>query len=243
MSEIPAGQLAGKVAWVTGAGGGIGRGIVAAYAAAGATVLATDVSADGPAPEGATIWAACDVRSEEQCAAVAARARAELGALDAVMRRQTLFEISARDWDDVFDVNAKGVFLSARAAAAEMVRGGRGGCIVTLCSLGAEIPRHDIIQYSASKGAVQTLTAALAVALAPEGIRVAGIMPGTIRTEMGRDRWSVPGAEDAASAKIPLRRLGRPGEIAPLAVFLASDQASYITGSVLRADGGRLVNG
>jgi NAD(P)-dependent dehydrogenase (short-subunit alcohol dehydrogenase family) len=243
------GALAGKTVWVTGAGGGIGREIAAAMSRAGAAVLATDINTVGPPPEGAAAWLRCNVTDANDIAQVLTCAREEFGGINtlvtcaALMRRQTIFEITEGDWDAMFSVNVKGVFLCAQAAAADMVAHKRAGTIITIGSLGSELPRENIIQYSASKGAVQTLTYALAVALAPHAIRVVGIMPGTIRTELNSDRWAVPGAQAAAEGKIPLRRLGTPYDIAPTAVFLASDAAGYATGSVFRVDGGRLTAG
>lgn len=237
---------AAPVAWVTGAAGGIGRAAVDALAAAGHRVLATDhgtrSGTDGPVS-----YLDCDVTVPGDLDRAVAAADA-LGGVDVLvasaarMLRKDVLAVTPADWDAVFDVNAKGVFFTAQAAAASMRRHGRGGTILLFGSLGAGLPRPDITAYGASKGAVAALVGGLAVALAPD-IRVNGVLPGTIRTPLNADRWSVPGAVESAAAKVPLGRLGTPADIAPILTFLASDAAAFATGSMFAVDGGRLVNG
>lgn len=241
-------RLQGKVAWVTGAAGGIGAAVVDELIRQGATVIASDLDST-TAINSQAVPLPLDVTDPDQISQVAREIGKRFGAPNifigcaAKMARQDFFSITADDWDNLFAVNARGLFLCSQGASKLMVEAKQPGVILTIGSLGSEIPREDIVQYCASKGAVQSLTYAMSSALAPRGIRVLGVMPGTIQTEMNADRWAIPGAVRAASAKVPLGRLGTPEDIAPIICFLASDSAAYATGSMIRVDGGRLTAG
>jgi NAD(P)-dependent dehydrogenase (short-subunit alcohol dehydrogenase family) len=150
-------------------------------------------------------------------------------------------DLKEEDFDRVLDVNLKGVFLAGQAAARQMVKQGGGGAIVNMSSVNAVMAIPNQVPYVVSKGAINQLTKVMALALAPHRIRVNGIGPGTILTELAKN--AVLGnreAERKILSRTPLGRMGEPGEIATVAAFLASDEASYMTGQTLYPDGGRL---
>ncbi len=150
----------------------------------------------------------------------------------------TLEDTTVAEWDRVMDVNAKGVFLGTRAAVAEMRKGG-GGSIINISSISGNIGQ-DIIQpvYNASKGAVRIFTKSTAVQYAKEGIRVNSVHPGSVDTPMTQGRRSDPEQTEERLSRIPLGRVAKPEEIAYGALFLASDESSFMTGSELIMDGG-----
>jgi len=239
-------RLAGKVAIVTGAARGIGRAIAERYVAEGASVVIGDVLEEQGEATAAAIgqrcrFVRCDVSREADAAALAEAAVAVFGGLDvcvnnaAILRTEDPLDASADSFRRVIEVNLIGTFLVAQAAARRMVALGRGGAIVNLSSINAEVALPGQTSYAASKGGIAMLTRSLAVQLADRGIRVNAIGPGTIATEM-----SAGFVTDTVLSRIALRRPGRPEEIAVIAAFLASDEASYVTGQTLYADGGRL---
>jgi NAD(P)-dependent dehydrogenase (short-subunit alcohol dehydrogenase family) len=239
-------SLKGKVAWVTGASGGIGSSIVQNLHDAGCTVVSTDL-ADKPAIAGERIvHRRCDITQQEDIDAVASFCRDELGGIDilcnnaAILRRLDIFEMTREMWDQTMEVNLKAYFFCAQAAAKLMRDQGRGGSIVNTVSINSDfVPSHgNTVPYCASKGGVRTLTFALAVALAPHGIRVNGISPGTVVTNLSQGRLT-PSERAATEAKTPLGRLGLPRDIGPAVLYLVSDQASFVTGAILPIHGGR----
>lgn len=243
-------RLEGKVAVVTGAASGIGRGSAIRFAEEGADLALADVDEAG-LEETATevrrlgrraIVHRTDVRERAQVEALVDGAVAELGGLDVLMANAGVgsggpfLEGTDDRYDFVMDVNMRGVYLCGQIAARAMVARGAGGSIINTASTYAEVTAPDSAVYSASKGGVRMLTKGMAVELGPHGIRVNCIGPGWIRTGMN------PLTDEARVARIlpgvPLGRIGTPREVAGAALFLASDDAAYVTGVILFVDGG-----
>ena len=248
-------KLAGKVALVTGAAQGIGYACAEALGREGAKVLAADVNAQaGKAAlerlRAAGIeseFVACDVSKKADVIAAVDAAVEKLGALDVlvanagVVHAAEFLDLEEADFDRVLAVNLKGIFLAGQAAARRMVEQGRGGAIVNMSSVNAVMAIPNQVPYVVSKGAINQLTKVMALALAPHRIRVNGIGPGTILTELAKT--AVLGnreAERKILSRTPLGRMGEPAEIARVAVFLASEDSSYLTGQTIYPDGGRL---
>jgi NAD(P)-dependent dehydrogenase (short-subunit alcohol dehydrogenase family) len=254
------GVLEGRVAVVTGAATGIGRASAVLFARAGARVALADVRPDELAAAAAEVRAAggevttiaADLARPEDCAAVVEGAVRAFGRLDVLLNNAgvgtmvvggTVESIALERWDLALDVNVRAIYLVSRAAVPHMR--GRGGAIVNISSVSAfrgsvERPSHA---YAASKGAVLALTRAMAASYGRDGIRVNAICPGVIRTRLTAD--IVDGAERAAKEGrgIPLGRVGEPEDIARCALFLASDDAGFVSGAALVADGGALAAG
>ena len=246
-------SFAGKAALVTGAGSGIGRAPAALLAERGAGVLAADVDGDAAAETARRITAAggraescrCDVTSAEAADAAVTLARQRLGRLDVlihcagILRIAPLESTSEKEWHDVLDVNLTGAFLLTRAALGAM-RAQGGGAIVHIASRAALRAKEGHGAYGVSKAGILQLTQYAALEGAPHGIRVNCVCPGFVDTPMTRG-----GYEDSAfagwSQVCPLGRPGRPDEIARAICFLASDEASFITGVALPVDGGRTI--
>lgn len=246
--------LVGKVAVVTGAAQGIGLACARRFAAERAKVVIADIDDEaGPAAAdgireagGEARFQACDVGDSAQVNELVAATVAQYGGLDvlinnaAVLDTADFLDIREADWDRVVRVNLKGYFLCAQAAARQMVKQGRGGAIINMSSVNAVVAIPNVAAYVACKGAVNQLTKAMALALADHGIRVNGIGPGTILTDMARQMMSDDAARRKILSRTPLGRPGAPDEIAAVAVFLASEESSYVTGHTIYADGGRL---
>jgi glucose 1-dehydrogenase len=248
-------RLRDKAALVTGAANGIGLACARAFAAEGAKVMIADVDGKGAAAAAESIRAsggdassvACDVsRKAEVERAVAATAQA-FGRIDilvanaGIVHAAEFLELEEADFDRVLAVNLKGVFLAGQAAARRMVAQGGGGAIINMSSVNAVLAIPNQVPYVVSKGGINQLTKVMALALAPHGIRVNAIGPGTILTDLAKK--AVLGnreAERRILSRTPLGRMGQPEEVAGVAVFLASDDASYLTGQSIYPDGGRL---
>ena len=242
----PAGAL------VTGGGRGIGRAIAERLARRGDTVVigdlgstaattAAELAAEGLAVHGVEL----DVRDPESLAAAVGRIE-ELAPLATMVNNagvgwiRPLVDVTPQEFDDLMSINLRGVFFGIQAAARAMA--GRGGCIVNTASTsGFTASTTPMVPYDTSKGAVRMLTIAAARELAPVGVRVNAVAPGTVDTDLTRTLLDDPGAlERQAAERIPLGRLGRVTDIAAAVDFLSSAAAAYITGHVLVVDGGWL---
>lgn len=238
-------RFSGKVAVVTGGASGIGAAIVARLAGEGAHVLVADRNEPPALPEGAR-FCQTDVASAEQVGKALNEGHAAWGRLDILVNNAGVGALAATEdmdeslWDHVFAVNTRAVFLCCRAAIPLMRAnpGGSGGAIVNIASISGMRGDYGMSAYNASKGAVINFTRALALETALQGIRVNAVCPGLIDTPM-----SSPGLQrqedlDYWLERIPMGRRGLPEEMAGVAAFLASDDASYVTGAILAADGG-----
>jgi NAD(P)-dependent dehydrogenase (short-subunit alcohol dehydrogenase family) len=250
------GRLAGKVAVITGAGSGMGREACVVFAAEGARVVGIDLDGEGLAAtasivgEGDIAVFEADV-SEEAAMREAIRAAVDrFGALHILYnnagvlwrdRDLGVLETDEATWDRVMAINLKGMVWVCKYGIPELIRAG-GGAVVNIGSvsalLGDTVPQDA---YTASKGAVISLTRSLAVQFAAQGVRANCIHPGFVETPMQTVRTSDPAWVEGARAAIPLGRLGTPRDVVNAALFLASDEASYITGAELVVDGGTMV--
>lgn len=247
--------LSGKTAVVTGGASGIGRAISLAFAEEGADIVVADIREEPRESDESTheriteeteaeaTFVECDVSDIGQLDAAVETAE-EFGGIDVMvnnagyMRLNDFLDVGEAEYDDLMDVNVKGMFFGAQAAAQRMVENG-GGSIINLSSVeGIQGTEH--VMYSASKGAVRLMTYALANELGSEGIRVNAIHPGVIETAMTSEDMPLIGtdAEDQFVQQIPAGRVGQPEDIAGGAVFLASDLAEYANGESLVLDGG-----
>ena len=246
--------LGEKVCLITGGAQGIGEACARLFLEQGAKVVIVDVDKEkGQAlasqlqQQGHEIlFLASDVGNKVEVDAVIAQVLAQHGRLDVLVSNAGIFkaapflEVSESDFDEVLRVNLKGAFLIGQAAARVMKEKG-GGAIVHMSSVNAVRAIPEIASYNVSKGGLNQLTRAMALALADDGIRVNAVAPGTIATELASK--AVLTSDDARNkilGRTPMKRLGNPAEVAHVVAFLASDAASYITGEVITVDGGRM---
>jgi NAD(P)-dependent dehydrogenase (short-subunit alcohol dehydrogenase family) len=250
------GVLEGKTAIVTGAARGIGLAVVRRYVAEGARVVIADVDESEGAKVAADLGAArcrfvrTDVGVADEARELVATACAAFGSLDilvnnaGIIHAADFLDLEEADFDRVLRVNLKGAFLVGQAAARRMVAqaeaGRRGGAIINMSSINANLAIANQLPYCVSKGGLTQLTRVMALALAPHGIRVNAIGPGSIMTAMMATIATDREAKRRVLARTPLGRIGKPEEVASVAAFLASDDASYITGEIIYVDGGRL---
>jgi 3-oxoacyl-[acyl-carrier protein] reductase len=243
--------LQDKVAVVTGAAQGIGEAITRLFVAHGARVVIGDLDGDAAQRTAKGIdpdrvrGHACDVADGDAVRALLDHARAELGAVDimvnnaGITRDATLKKMTEDQFDQVIAVHLRGAWLGTQAAAVAMRDQGTGGTIVNMSSISGQVGVFGQTNYSAAKAGVVGLTKAAAKELARDGIRVNAIQPGLIATDMTRAMpehiW------ETKMTEIPMGRAGEPEEIANVALFLASDMSSYMTGTVLEVTGGRLM--
>jgi NAD(P)-dependent dehydrogenase (short-subunit alcohol dehydrogenase family) len=251
------GKLSGRVAVITGAGSGIGRAAADLFAREGAEVALVDLNAQAAkdateqitAAGGRALAVGADVADAAQVDLAFRQISGEFGRVDVLYNNAgvnsagSVVDASDEDWDRCFAVNAKGTFLCSRAAGRLMVAAGSGS-IINQGSVAALVGIANFASYCASKGAVVALTRSMSVDLAPRNVRVNAICPGTVYTPLMEPMLRARGNGDLAAglamttAKYPIGRLGTPTEIAAVALFLASDDSSFLTGSVITADGG-----
>lgn len=246
-------RLRGKVALITGSSKGIGRGIVERFSREGADVV-INYNSD---PRGAE-EAAEDARSQGVRAAIiqadlgtvggvrtlVSDAIAAMGRLDVLVnnagveKHAPFWEVTEADYDKVLNVNLKGVFFTTQAFVEHLRRDGRGGRVINISSVHEELPFPNFAAYCASKGGLKMLTRNLAVELGPLDITINSIAPGAIATPINTALLHDPAKLRSLTEQIPLGRLGRPEDVSGLAVFLASDEAAYVTGATYVVDGG-----
>jgi NAD(P)-dependent dehydrogenase (short-subunit alcohol dehydrogenase family) len=235
-------EFEGRRALVTGAGSGIGAAVARRLAAGGASVVLADVRPDGIEALARELGdgvepLVLDVR-DEAAVAPAAASLDVLANVAGIGSTQNAPETPLEVWEDVFAVNARGTFLTCKHAIPDMIARG-GGAIVNVASVAALVGLKNRAAYCASKGAVVALTRALAVDHVGDGIRVNAVCPGTVDSPWVRRLVDEAGESlDALRARQPLGRLGTPDEIAEAIVYLASDRAAFVTGSVFTIDGG-----
>jgi len=238
--------LNGKRAIVTGASRGIGHAIVERFVAEGARVMAAARKRPSDLPAG-VLWRDCDVAKRDDVEALVAAAKQELGGIDVLVNNagtlvdRTLIDTTDEEWERLFAVNVRSVFFTCRAAIPVMIEGG-GGAIVNLGSVSGQVADFGMAAYNATKAAVHLLTRSIAVDHGPQGIRCNAVCPGWIKTDMLQQSFDLvadPAAAEAAAVREhPVRRLGRPGDIAAMAAWLASDETGFVNGHLYTVDGG-----
>jgi glucose 1-dehydrogenase len=244
--------LDGKVALVTGAGTGIGSAIARRFAEEGASVVVNYHASADAADQvvqairnagGRALAIGADVSKASDVADMVARTASELGPVDVLVNNAGLekpagvLDVAEADWDLVLSVNLKGAFLCLQACGRQM-RARGGGAIVNISSVHEDLPFPGYAPYAASKGALRMLMRNAAIELAPHNIRVNNVAPGAIATPINMRELDDPTKMHALDATVPIGRIGRPEEVAEVALFLASDRASYVTGSTYYVDGG-----
>lgn len=244
-------DFGGKVCVVTGAGGGIGRGIAQAFGRAGGRVAALDRDAAGiagtveaiTAAGGEAVGVVCDVSDKASVEAAAREVSSRLGAADVlannagIMRLGRLEELSADEWDLVMGINVRGYLNCAQAFGRPMLERG-AGAIVHTASIAASEPHQFCGAYSSSKAAVVALSEQMTLEWGPRGVRSNCVSPGLVRTPLAEEYYAQPGVTEARREAVPLKEIGTPDDIAHAVLFLASDLARYICGANLVVDGG-----
>ena len=254
---MPEGLLDGKVAIVTGGGGGIGRGIVERFAAEGSAVVFAELDAgrarETQAAAGErTIAVIADVREPETAHALATAALDNFGRLDVLVNnvghfggpRRAFHEQSDAEWDDLYRVNLGHLFTHSRAVLPVLLEQGRGGSIINISTVEAfrAIPTRTV--YSAFKSAITGFTRSLAVEYGHHRIRVNAIAPDVTETlQVPYSQWVKPEDEHLIPTWVPIGRFGTPADLAGVALFLASDLSAFVTGSTVHVDGGTLAAG
>jgi NAD(P)-dependent dehydrogenase (short-subunit alcohol dehydrogenase family) len=245
-------RLEGKVAIITGGGSGIGRAAAELFAREGAKVVVADYNAEAGQNAlqaikdsgGEAVFVQVDVSDSDQVRNMVQTALDTYGGIDILFNNAgillfgSVLDTDLKDWNRLISINLTGVFLCSQAVIPHMIGRGGGSIINTSSSTGAHDVAANIAAYVTSKGGVTLLTRAMAVDHAKDHVRVNAIAPGPTDTPMLRDNMSAQALADFA-ATFPMKRLGRPEELAYAALFLASDEASFVTGAVLAVDGGQ----
>ena len=246
------GRLEGKVAIVTGSTRGIGKAIVKRFAKEGAKVVVSgtnvalieqvtnEIRQDG----GTAIGIKCDVSKLDEINNLYDKTLEEYGEINIVVNNagiavfKPFVEVDPETVRRIWDVNLFGTFFSGQRAAKEMIRQGKGGKIINMSSLSEEVGTAHLTQYSTTKGGIKIMTKCMALELAEHRINVNAIGAGVIDTDISMEEFSKPGMREATIARIPWGRMGEPEDIAGTAVFLASDDSEYVTGTTVFVDGG-----
>lgn len=246
-------RLRDKIAAVTGAARGIGLAIANRFANEGAKVVLADINDEGgraavdaiAAAGGEARFVHCDVGNRADAEGLIQATVEAFGGLDVCVNNAGIIvagdflELAEEDFDQVLRVNLKGAFLVGQAAARQMANQGRGGSIINMSSVNGVMAIPTQTPYNVSKGGIDQLTRVMALALVDKGIRVNAIGPGTILTEMAETILKDDAARRMIMSRTPMGRLGDVNEVASLALFLASEDASFITGEIIYCDGGR----
>jgi 3-oxoacyl-[acyl-carrier protein] reductase len=249
-----ANRLSDKVAIVTGAGSGIGRATAMLLASEGAKVVHSDLSAEATQETQRMMLAAgadcaalaADVSREDTAPRLVELALTRFGKLTTVVNNAgtgvnaVTSELPLEDWDRVHNVNVRAQFMLIKRALPALIKAG-GGAIVNVASVMAEVTDYGLAAYCSSKAGVAGLTRTVALEYGKYGIRANYIMPGPIYTGMTRANFDIEGIRRVWEKKTALRRLGQPEDMAKVILFLASDDASYVTGAGIRADGGLML--
>ena len=241
-------RLKDRTAIITGGARGIGRAIAERFIAEGARVMLADVDAEGLAAAAAVLDCAhcpTDVARKADIDRLVQAAMTAFGQIDILVNNAGIthaadfLDLTEEDFDRVIGINLRGAFLASQAVARHMIPR-RQGAIVNMSSVNAVFAIPNQIPYAISKGGMNQLTKVSAMALAPHGIRVNAIGPGTILTDMGNAIMNNDAMKRRVLSRTPLGRCGEPSEVASVAAFLASDDASYLSGQTIYPDGGRL---
>jgi len=244
-------SVAGQVVWASGASRGIGRALAEGFVKEGATVVISGREAgtlEATARELSTgenrvHFRVCDVSREESIAECAASIVAEFGRIDTLLNiagvnnRKRVETYTPAEYDFIVDINLRGAFLVAQAVGRHMISR-KSGAIVNIDSLNSHAPLKGVLPYAMSKAGVYTMTRGLALEWAEHGVRVNGLAPGFILTDLTKKLWSDPTMQGWAQANTPMRRLGVPEDLVGTAIFLASPAATFLTGQTLYVDGG-----
>ncbi|MGF1455811.1 MAG: SDR family NAD(P)-dependent oxidoreductase [Alphaproteobacteria bacterium] len=247
-------DFTGKTVIVTGAASGIGEACAHAFGRQGAAVVMADIDAqkNGAAADGVvketgakTLAVQCDVADEGGCARLVEQAVEQFDRVDVLINNAgviapgTILDLDPADFDRVMGINLRACFILTQIVARHMVEEGTKGAIVNMSSLNAVLAIPNQVAYVTSKGGLQQLTKVSALGLADHGIRVNAVGPGSIMTDILKVVMTDDAARRNILSRTPLRRVGDPAEVASVALFLASDMASYITGQTIFPDGGR----
>lgn len=258
-NQNPRSNKSRRVAVVTGSSKGIGKAIAIEFAKAGYNIVlnardehelskaANDVEQTLGGIQERVTYLAGDISQESACSSLIDHTMKIFGRIDVLVNnagiggaQKTVHDLTSDDWDYVIDVNLKGTFLCTREALKRMSNDSSGSdySIINISSVHESIPQPQSVPYSASKGGMEMLTKTVALEVAAKGIRVNGIAPGAIATDMNKDILENQQKKQDEETRIPMHRIGQPEEIAKVALFLASDGASYMTGTTVYVDGG-----
>jgi|TARA_B100000959_G_scaffold25407_1_gene24545 NAD(P)-dependent dehydrogenase (short-subunit alcohol dehydrogenase family) len=242
-------RLKDRVAIITGGARGIGRGIAVRFSEEGAKVIIADIDEESGNQVANSVdnisFISCDIGDSQQARTLVDNVHQQFGRIDicvnnaGILRAADVLDVSEEDFDAVLRINLRAAFVISQATAKVMVSQG-GGTIINMSSVNAVMAIPNILPYNVSKGGLNQLTRVMAISLADRGVRVNAIGPGSILTELLEQVMTDEAARKKILSRTPMGRCGTVDEIADIALFLASDESSYITGQCLYADGGRM---